>query len=429
MNRRTTCWLVLLTALYLCFELAFNARLLDAAGNASSSEDIHNIEIYGRTLSGVAMALLCLGSGLKRRWPPLGISLACVVAGVMTYMSLETIVDGVVSWTSPSQRRAAMSLVLVQKAVASGTGELVGAPPARDLFERPPGKVFLALFPVMTLYVNELNLKIRAARVQLLERRIAEELGGINGYHAKYGAAVQKQHALYARQRQQAGIAAATPSEFVGRLDTQRALREDLRLPDDVTVLPNYNSAERRPEFQRLYARMLRHNAERQAHDYDAPVEQFAPGAALFDVGMEAARAVVAPAVALFCSLLGAMTHTGKLVMLLLHLRRRDSDAGAQLPAPRMSILLATMGALWLVLTAVENEVTQSSLYAYLQTSGIANVSPTNPWAGYIANNVVHVVSMGQSYGYPVNEFIRSRVLQGITFGYQPPRKEPARAP
>jgi len=31
---------------------------------------------------------------------------------------------------------------------------------------------------------------------------------------------------------------------------------------------------------------------------------------------------------------------------------------------------------------------------------------------------VVHAVSIGQSYSYPVNHFLREHVLQGFDFGY-----------
>ena len=33
--------------------------------------------------------------------------------------------------------------------------------------------------------------------------------------------------------------------------------------------------------------------------------------------------------------------------------------------------------------------------------------------------HVLHTVTMGQSYGYPINERIRTQWLGGITYGYQ----------
>ena len=67
MSPRQTLFVALLTAIYLCFELAFNARLLDVVGGAASNEQIHSIETFGRALSGVAVALLVLQFLLSMR--------------------------------------------------------------------------------------------------------------------------------------------------------------------------------------------------------------------------------------------------------------------------------------------------------------------------------------------------------------------------
>lgn len=60
-KRSLPAWQVLalmgLTAVYLAFELAFIARLLDMVGGSASSDEIHRTEVYGRTLSGIALAL------------------------------------------------------------------------------------------------------------------------------------------------------------------------------------------------------------------------------------------------------------------------------------------------------------------------------------------------------------------------------------
>lgn len=60
MSLRQTLLVALLTAIYLCFELAFNARLLDVVGGAASESQIHAIEHFGRSLSGIALALFVL---------------------------------------------------------------------------------------------------------------------------------------------------------------------------------------------------------------------------------------------------------------------------------------------------------------------------------------------------------------------------------
>lgn len=60
MTFRQTCFVLCLTALYLTCELAFNARLLDVVGGGATEDQIHSIEQFGRSLSGIALALFML---------------------------------------------------------------------------------------------------------------------------------------------------------------------------------------------------------------------------------------------------------------------------------------------------------------------------------------------------------------------------------
>ncbi|MFN7757542.1 MAG: hypothetical protein ACK5RP_08790 [Betaproteobacteria bacterium] len=75
--------LIGLTIVYLIVELAFNARLLDVVGGTPSLHEIERIEVWGRLLSGAAVALVALQVLWARRASSLTVflfSAACVVA-------------------------------------------------------------------------------------------------------------------------------------------------------------------------------------------------------------------------------------------------------------------------------------------------------------------------------------------------------------
>jgi len=65
----------------------------------------------------------------------------------------------------------------------------------------------------------------------------------------------------------------------------------------------------------------------------------------------------------------------------------------------------------WLTLSLTSNPVADSRLYVFLQTQVMEN----QPW--YVSNGL-HVVAVGQSFMYPVNEAIRTHVLRSASFGY-----------
>src|SRR5690554_3557890 len=58
--------LLLLSILYLLFEMIFNASLVQVAGSGHASEDeLTRIELLGRSLSGIGASLLLAGWALK----------------------------------------------------------------------------------------------------------------------------------------------------------------------------------------------------------------------------------------------------------------------------------------------------------------------------------------------------------------------------
>jgi hypothetical protein len=188
MKLRQTCFLLLLTAVYLCFELAFNARLLDVVGGNNSPEQIHNIEVFGRSLSGCAMGLFVLQWMLSLRKEgsgPGAISIVCFVAlsGLLTYFALNALVEILVAQSSPSFRRASQNIVLVQRALVQGSVELDGLSDDPGLFAQPAGKAFLAQFPLMATSISNLDTKIHDAKLNLIAQEVSRQLSGPGGFY------------------------------------------------------------------------------------------------------------------------------------------------------------------------------------------------------------------------------------------------------
>jgi hypothetical protein len=202
-KRSLPAWQVLalmgLTAVYLTFELAFNARLLDVVGGGASSGEIHRIEVYGRTLSGIALALFVLQGLLVRRAnsspsrPTFAvIALTCAISGGAVYVSIEHFVDWLAHRSSPAFRRASLNIALVQSALVRGGVQLDGLADDPRLFSQPAGKAFLALFPLMSLWVERLDDKIHGAKLTPLQRQVSLQLGGASGFYDQYDKAVSE---------------------------------------------------------------------------------------------------------------------------------------------------------------------------------------------------------------------------------------------
>lgn len=190
MTLKQTFWVIVLTLVYLCFELAFNARLLDVVGGHADHEQIEQIERFGRSLSGTAAALLVLQFLIKWHNKTQGArpsillgALLLVATGLVVYFSLKFLVDHLVDASSAQRRQTSQNIVLVQQALVRGQVELDGLSDNPELFKQPAGKAFLAQFPWMASSIDRIEDKIRDAKLTLISANIAESLGQANGFY------------------------------------------------------------------------------------------------------------------------------------------------------------------------------------------------------------------------------------------------------
>lgn len=235
MSARQTWFVIVLTLFYLCVELAFNARLLDVVGAGASEEQLDAIEVFGRTLSGVALALFVLQFCLARRHASgsgrpgvLATLFWCVVAGSAVFFSLHALVDYLVDDSSPEFRKTSVSILLLQRALVTGDMALDGINDDPALFSKPEGKAFLGLFPLMAISIDKLDEKIRAAKLELIARTVEEDVEGPGGYYAQYEAARKSVHQEWQRYE---GI------PKVGDVDETVARRQDAAWGDYLSSL------------------------------------------------------------------------------------------------------------------------------------------------------------------------------------------------
>ena len=142
---RQTLILIVLTIIYLCFELGFNARLLDVVGGDVKPHDVEDVEFYGRSLSGIAAALVVLQLMWRRRLKNGGkdgsgpswkkILLWCTFTAVLVFMVLKTFVTVLVNTRDAEFRRE----LATPPAVPAGNGDDGGVLRVADVAEQTGG--------------------------------------------------------------------------------------------------------------------------------------------------------------------------------------------------------------------------------------------------------------------------------------------------
>lgn len=211
----------------------------------------------------------------------------------------------------------------------------------------------------------------------------------------------------------------------------QKSLRQTLALPDTVTLLPQYPLDDSLKTFVvKVQIPHLDHLVRQQLPQLRASFESFAAGGKNERQGENAARAILVPPMALFFSLCGALTHLTKLLYLIIV----QLSPGLALRWPRAGFgflnrhpLACPLGVVILLVGCfglMNNAITASPMYTAfrhaLEDTTVSITGEPLPLSGGKLLRIVHIVSIGQSYTYPFNEFLRTHLLGGFDFGYSP---------
>ena len=214
------------------------------------------------------------------------------------------------------------------------------------------------------------------------------------------------------------------------RLDViQKELREKLLLPANTLVREEYPLNDKLKQFAlELHTPHLNEAVKQQLPELRAAVSSYSAGGSNEKLGEDAARAVIVPPIALIFSLVGALTHLAKLLYLVLLpltatlLTRRPSRPVRFLNHHPLAFPVALIAVLVVTFSLINNSITESVAYKNLK-DGLtgAKITITDeplPLSGGAVLRVMHAVSIGQSYSYPINQYLREHVLQGFDFGY-----------
>ncbi|MGE8634109.1 MAG: hypothetical protein ACN6P8_11305, partial [Achromobacter piechaudii] len=218
--------LIALTVVYLSFELGFNARLLDVVGSRATPHDIEELEFFGRTLSGIAAALVVLQVLWTRRLRTGGrpsflkIAVACAVTALLVFSAIKLLVNVLVDTRDADFRRVATNAGLLQRSLVQGDLHLDGLVDD-GVYARPEGKAFLAVFQVLLSNIDNLDEKVEPKKRQVIRSDLQRQMKtfsfdgrdvrmtapGIRGYHQVYTSVMQS---VADRWKKYAGVPVAS---------------------------------------------------------------------------------------------------------------------------------------------------------------------------------------------------------------------------
>lgn len=184
--------MMLVTGIYLAFEVAFGARLLDVVSTTLDEAELHQIEVAGRIISGFALTLVVWSAFLLPAFRRRGIrnplirgpllALSCALCCGFSYVLQEAILDGISRSSSAAERRAATTLTLVATSVQNSDVTLTGIDFEAVGRSAPETKTFMALLPALALKVKDLEERTSKEVRELLTRAAAKELGYEHGF-------------------------------------------------------------------------------------------------------------------------------------------------------------------------------------------------------------------------------------------------------
>lgn len=181
-------FLLAVTSIYLLFEVAFGARLLDVVGTTSELKVYERIEFWGRVISGLAITLLAWSwfvlPRLRRAKPGIPASLGWLAISLLacwlaSYTLQEGILRAITSLSKAEDRRAAMTLVLVTGSVHEEAARIDGFSNAGIDPDSPASRSFLALLPAMALATENIGERLDNEIRALVRHEVMSRTGSL----------------------------------------------------------------------------------------------------------------------------------------------------------------------------------------------------------------------------------------------------------
>lgn len=198
--------MILLTAGYLIMELAFNASLLDVAGQGASPDEVDHVETFGRCISAVAVILALFGTLLKNwfrgRTSTMGLifktGIMAAIVFPMIFFGEQTLIDSLAKRSNGAQRRNAYWMALMGKSLLNGEIDLDGVTIGTGENRRPEGKAFVALLPFWGSTIKDVCQKAGQVMPFVAKKTAVRAIGQPENFYKKvYLASLQQIHDLY----------------------------------------------------------------------------------------------------------------------------------------------------------------------------------------------------------------------------------------
>lgn len=491
-----------LTLVYLIVELSFSAKLLDVAGGVSTQSDIDSIEIYGRILSGVALSLAALHFFWKREWTSMYLtSIGIVLISIIAMYSVqESIVSWLIGKLDGEQRKQAAVLAIAAPQISSGTVIIEGLEFGEDGPNSASAKSFIALFPALSLYKNNLDRDIRDLAPKFIQAKLTSECNGTEGCigtpsyfynnswkqiidetqtkyksignevnHMVSDKSIQKKQSkawkshVNAVQRKTGYSVEDVPEEYHEAIrkrinsnfgtslpygwhpsdkesfyaaiedavvsKANRAIRKKLgkSVSGEMTfkrffALPKIQSEIKsklgmegsskkiplvygpRDVERFVYNPMINHLSNKELKRLNADAEEYLVGGKHEELGEEAAKRVIVPAIALLFSIIGGLGHTLKIAYLLYRGERNLSNK-------QVSIFWSVLIALIIIIPYTNtNSVIESKPYQILSEDMESGTH-------FMLPSITEWIIRSESIIYPINNWIRVNVLFNVQFG------------
>ena len=195
-------------------------------------------------------------------------------------------------------------------------------------------------------------------------------------------------------------------AQFMAAPSVQSKWSNSLKIPAPLILTPGLSQAQFSSSTYDgiIAADLYKLKADRLAHP-----SAYSDAGHLDAVGRDSIRALAVPPIALFFSLLGALTHLFKCMLW---------TTKAIVAIPTWSVLSAVTLYLGLVLSvpmSFTNRFTEQPLYQKLET----DTKTQMPYGtGHVVSHMLRWAIQMQHYFYPVNESVRIYLLNGMSFGY-----------
>ncbi len=203
-----------------------------------------------------------------------------------------------------------------------------------------------------------------------------------------------------------------TLAQFMVDANVQKKWRQALGISGNLKIPPNLSEKQ---FAATLFDEVIAADVTKLKSDRMALPQTYNDGGVHSRLGRESIRALAVPPIALFFSLIGALTHLFKCMLWVTKIFANVSS-----PAVYLSFVVYLSVAIAVPLT-LTNQFTEQSLFKKLE-SDTRQQMPIG--TGYVVAGMVRWAIQMQHYFYPVNEQVRVNLLGGMRFGYHAPQSK-----